>query len=104
MTHTARRSSKPGMWRYLHRRRGSGGGDGHRDAYRAGPDAALSQRPRSDESPLERQAKWTSWLIACVAVGAGIAFLAIGLPARWAWHRPQASRSGCWRPASPKAC
>jgi hypothetical protein len=102
MTRTARRSSKPGMWRYLHRRRGSGGGDGHRDAYRAG------RTPRSaswsDESLLERQAKWTSWLIACVAVGAGIAFLAIGLAARWAWHRPQASRSGCWWPASPKAC
>ena len=42
--------------------------------------AALSQRVGRDESPLERQVKRVAWLIAMVAVGAGIAFLPIGLP------------------------
>ncbi len=43
--------------------------------------AALSQRGGPDESPLERQVKRATWLIAFVAVGAGIAFLPIGLAA-----------------------
>ena len=43
--------------------------------------AALSQRVGRDESPLERQVKRAAWLIAIVAVGAGIAFLPIGLAA-----------------------
>ena len=43
--------------------------------------AALSQRAGPDESPLERQVKRASRLIAFVAVGAGIAFLPIGLAA-----------------------
>jgi magnesium-transporting ATPase (P-type) len=43
--------------------------------------AALSQRAGPDESPLERQVKRATWLIAFVAVGAGIAFLPIGLAA-----------------------
>jgi calcium-translocating P-type ATPase len=43
--------------------------------------AALSQRVGCDESPLEHQVKRVAWLIALVAVGAGIAFLPIGLAA-----------------------
>ena len=43
--------------------------------------AALSQRAGPDESPLEHQVKRAAWLIACVAIGAGIAFLPIGLAA-----------------------
>jgi calcium-translocating P-type ATPase len=43
--------------------------------------AALSQRVGREESPLERQVKRVAWLIAFVAVGAGIAFLPIGLAA-----------------------
>jgi calcium-translocating P-type ATPase len=43
--------------------------------------AALSQRVGRDESPLEHQVKRVAWLIAFVAVGAGIAFLPIGLAA-----------------------
>jgi magnesium-transporting ATPase (P-type) len=43
--------------------------------------AALSQRAGPDQSPLERQVKRATWLIAFVAVGAGIAFLPIGLAA-----------------------
>ena len=43
--------------------------------------AALSQRVGRDESPLEHQVKRVAWLIALVAVGAGIAFLPIGLAA-----------------------
>ncbi len=43
--------------------------------------AALSQRAGSEESPLERQVKRATWLIAFVSVGAGIAFLPIGLAA-----------------------
>jgi magnesium-transporting ATPase (P-type) len=43
--------------------------------------AALSQRGGPDESPLEQQVKRATWLIAFVAVGAGIAFLPIGLAA-----------------------
>ncbi|MEU3645264.1 cation-transporting P-type ATPase [Lentzea sp. NPDC034063] len=41
--------------------------------------AALSQRVGRDESPLERQVKRVAWLIAAVAVGAGLAFLPIGV-------------------------
>ena len=40
--------------------------------------AALSQRVGRDESPLELQVKRVAWLIALVALGAGIAFLPIG--------------------------
>jgi len=43
--------------------------------------AALSQRAGPSESPLERQVKRATRLIAVVAVGAGIAFLPIGLAA-----------------------
>jgi magnesium-transporting ATPase (P-type) len=43
--------------------------------------AALSQRVGREESPLEHQVKRVAWLIALVAVGAGIAFLPIGLAA-----------------------
>ena len=43
--------------------------------------AALSQRAGSSESPLEHQVKRATMLIAFVAVGAGIAFLPIGLAA-----------------------
>ena len=43
--------------------------------------AALSQRAGREESPLERQVKRVTWLIAAVAVGAGTAFLPIGLAA-----------------------
>jgi calcium-translocating P-type ATPase len=41
--------------------------------------AALSQRARSDESPLERQVRRSAWLIAAVAVAIGILFLPLGL-------------------------
>ncbi len=43
--------------------------------------AALSQRVGGEESPLEHQVKRVAWLIAFVSVGAGIAFLPIGLAA-----------------------
>ena len=43
--------------------------------------AALSQRVGRDESPLEHQVKRVARLIALVAVGAGLAFLPIGLAA-----------------------
>ena len=43
--------------------------------------AALSQRVGRTESPLEHQVKRVTWLIVGVAVGAGIAFLPIGLAA-----------------------
>ncbi|HTZ26558.1 MAG TPA: cation-transporting P-type ATPase [Streptosporangiaceae bacterium] len=43
--------------------------------------AALSQRSGPDQSPLERQITRATRLIAVVAVGAGIAFLPIGLAA-----------------------
>ncbi len=43
--------------------------------------AALSQRSGRSESPLEHQVKRATMLIAFVAVGAGIAFLPIGLAA-----------------------
>ena len=37
--------------------------------------AALSQRVRQEESPLERQVRRVAWLIAAVALGLGIAFI-----------------------------
>ena len=43
--------------------------------------AALSQRVGRDESPLEHQVKRVAWLIALVALSAGIAFLPVGLAA-----------------------
>ena len=43
--------------------------------------AALSQRVGRDESPLEHQVKRVAWLIALVALGAGVAFLPVGLAA-----------------------
>ncbi|NUP53891.1 MAG: cation-transporting P-type ATPase [Catenulispora sp.] len=43
--------------------------------------AALSQRVRRDDSPLERQVKRVAWLIAAVGVGVAAAFLPVGLAA-----------------------
>jgi calcium-translocating P-type ATPase len=40
--------------------------------------AALSERVEADESPLEQQVRRVAWLIALVAVAAGLAFLPIG--------------------------
>ena len=40
--------------------------------------AALSQRVGRDESPLEKQVKKIAWLIACVAVVMGAAFIPLG--------------------------
>jgi calcium-translocating P-type ATPase len=40
--------------------------------------AALSERVQAEESPLEREVRRVAWLIALVAVGAGLAFLPIG--------------------------
>ena len=40
--------------------------------------AALSERVEVEASPLERQVRRVAWLIALVAVGAGLAFLPIG--------------------------
>ncbi|HET9172288.1 MAG TPA: cation-transporting P-type ATPase [Actinospica sp.] len=41
--------------------------------------AALSQRVKQDESPLERQVKRVAWLIAAVGLGAAVAFMPLGL-------------------------
>ena len=41
--------------------------------------AALSQRVGRDESPLERQVRRVAWLIAAVAVGAGVLVLGLGV-------------------------
>ncbi|WP_314614949.1 cation-translocating P-type ATPase [Streptomyces stackebrandtii] len=41
--------------------------------------AALSQRTRREASPLERQVKRVAWLIAGVATGIGVVFLALGV-------------------------
>jgi calcium-translocating P-type ATPase len=41
--------------------------------------AALSQRVDREESPLENEVRRVAWLIALVAVGAGLAFLPLGL-------------------------
>jgi calcium-translocating P-type ATPase len=40
--------------------------------------AALSQRVKAEVSPLQAQVNRAAWLIAAVAVGAGVAFLAVG--------------------------
>jgi calcium-translocating P-type ATPase len=40
--------------------------------------ATLSQRVHTDESPLEHEVRHVAWLIATVAVGVGVAFLALG--------------------------
>ncbi|HEY3609398.1 MAG TPA: cation-transporting P-type ATPase [Pseudonocardiaceae bacterium] len=47
--------------------------------------AALSQRTVRADSPLERQVKRVAWLIALVAIGAGVVFLPIGVSAGLAW-------------------
>jgi calcium-translocating P-type ATPase len=41
--------------------------------------AALSQRVKQDESPLEHQVKRVAWMIAAVGLGAAVAFLPLGL-------------------------
>ncbi|GAB2855281.1 hypothetical protein GCM10022221_63510 [Actinocorallia aurea] len=43
--------------------------------------AALTQRTRREESPLERRVKGVAWLIAAVAVGMGAVFLLVGIAA-----------------------
>ncbi|GAA2673399.1 cation-translocating P-type ATPase [Actinoplanes palleronii] len=47
--------------------------------------AALSQRGRAEMSPLERQVRRATWIIAAVAVTAGAAFLPIGVLAGLGW-------------------
>ena len=47
--------------------------------------AALTQCVKREDSPLERQVKRVAWLIAAVAVGAGLAFLPLGLLAGLGW-------------------
>jgi calcium-translocating P-type ATPase len=47
--------------------------------------AALSQRERSEPSPLERQVRHATWIIAAVAVIVGVAFLPLGLLAGLGW-------------------
>ncbi|MBM2616328.1 cation-transporting P-type ATPase [Actinoplanes sp. LDG1-06] len=47
--------------------------------------AALSQRGRTEPSPLERQVRRATWVIAAVAVAAGAAFLPIGIVAGLGW-------------------
>ncbi|MGA5302468.1 cation-translocating P-type ATPase [Nucisporomicrobium flavum] len=47
--------------------------------------AALSQRGRGEPSPLERQVRRATWVIAAVAVAAGAAFLPIGVVAGLGW-------------------
>jgi calcium-translocating P-type ATPase len=47
--------------------------------------AALSQRGRVEPSPLERQVRRATWIIAIVAVAAGAAFLPIGVLAGLGW-------------------
>ncbi|MCM4084848.1 cation-translocating P-type ATPase [Paractinoplanes hotanensis] len=47
--------------------------------------AALSQRGRTEPSPLERQVRRATWIIAAVAVVAGAAFLPIGVFAGLGW-------------------
>jgi calcium-translocating P-type ATPase len=41
--------------------------------------AALSQRGGREQSPLEREVRRVAWLIAAIAVAAGLAFMALGL-------------------------
>lgn len=47
--------------------------------------AALSQRGRTEPSPLERQVRRVTWIIAAVAVVIGAAFVPIGLAAGLGW-------------------
>ena len=47
--------------------------------------AALTGRPRRDDSPLEQQVRRVAYLIAAVAVGVGIAFLPLGRMAGLSW-------------------
>jgi calcium-translocating P-type ATPase len=47
--------------------------------------AALSQRGRPEPSPLERQVRRATWIIAIVAVSAGAVFLPIGVLAGLGW-------------------
>ena len=47
--------------------------------------AALSQRERPEPSPLERQVRRVTWIIAVVAVVVGAAFLPLGLLAGLGW-------------------
>jgi calcium-translocating P-type ATPase len=47
--------------------------------------AALSQRTRPQRSPLEVQVRRATWLIAAVAVAAGVAFLPVGIGAGLSW-------------------
>ncbi|WP_127508531.1 cation-translocating P-type ATPase [Actinoplanes solisilvae] len=47
--------------------------------------AALSQRGRSEPSPLERQVRHATWIIAIVAVAAGATFLPVGVLAGLGW-------------------
>ncbi|WIN00566.1 cation-transporting P-type ATPase [Actinoplanes oblitus] len=47
--------------------------------------AALSQRGRVEASPLERQVRRATWIIAAAAVAAGVAFLPIGVLAGLGW-------------------
>ncbi|MFI1994529.1 cation-translocating P-type ATPase [Actinoplanes sp. NPDC020271] len=47
--------------------------------------AALSQRGHLEPSPLERQVRRATWIIAAAAVAAGIAFLPIGVLAGLGW-------------------
>ncbi|GLY06454.1 cation-transporting P-type ATPase [Actinoplanes sp. NBRC 101535] len=47
--------------------------------------AALSQRGHTEPSPLERQVRHATWIIAVVAVTAGVAFLPIGVLAGLGW-------------------
>ncbi|MEU8238993.1 cation-transporting P-type ATPase [Actinoplanes missouriensis] len=47
--------------------------------------AALSQRGHTEPSPLERQVRRATWIIAAVAVAAGVAFLPIGVLAGLGW-------------------
>jgi calcium-translocating P-type ATPase len=47
--------------------------------------AALSQRGRSEPSPLERQVRRVTWIIAIVAISAGAVFLPIGVLAGLGW-------------------
>ncbi|MDT7574563.1 MAG: hypothetical protein QOH17_896 [Pseudonocardiales bacterium] len=47
--------------------------------------AALSQRGHTPPSPLERQVRRVTWIIAAVAVAVGAAFVPVGLAAGLAW-------------------
>ena len=44
--------------------------------------AALSERVKSDPSPLERQVRRAAWLIAAVLVMLGLSFIPVGTPWR----------------------